>query len=57
MIAQAPESADYKGMPVSAIDTGFVDYILPPESIAEKLEEIARGDQNHKGGTQSAGES
>lgn len=36
-IVQASESAKYDGMPKSAIDTGMVDAILPPEKIAEQL--------------------
>jgi chemotaxis response regulator CheB len=44
-------------MPLSAIDTGFVDYVLPTEAIAPKLEEIARSGQSQKGRSQSAGES
>ncbi len=35
--AQDPESAKYDGMPKSAIATGLVDYILPPEKIIEQL--------------------
>ncbi|HEV7349751.1 CheR family methyltransferase [Telluribacter sp.] len=31
------ESAQFLGMPQSAIDSGFVDYILPPHKIAEEL--------------------
>jgi two-component system CheB/CheR fusion protein len=36
-IVQSPESAHYDGMPVSAISTGLVDVVLPPEKIAEQL--------------------
>ncbi|MHB1420581.1 MAG: chemotaxis protein CheB [Bacillota bacterium] len=39
--AQAPTSAKYVGMPLSAIDTGAVDYILTPEEIARELARIA----------------
>ena len=35
--AQSPESAQYNGMPVSAIGTGCVDFILPPDGIAREL--------------------
>jgi chemotaxis response regulator CheB len=55
-IAQDLKSAEHRDMPGSAIDTGFVDHILPPEAIAGKLEEIARGGERPKGETQSAGE-
>lgn len=36
-IVQQQDSAKYDGMPKSAIDTGMVDAILPPEKIAEQL--------------------
>lgn len=39
--AQEPTSAKYNGMPQSAIDTGCVDWILPPDQIAEKIAAIA----------------
>jgi two-component system CheB/CheR fusion protein len=35
--AQDPQSATYEGMPQSAIDAGIVDFVLPPEKIAQKL--------------------
>ncbi len=35
--AQAPESARHGGMPQSAIDARTVDFVLPPERIAERL--------------------
>jgi two-component system CheB/CheR fusion protein len=36
-MAQAPESAAYDGMPRSAIATGLVDFILPPDKMPEQL--------------------
>lgn len=36
-IVQDSESAKYDGMPKSAIDTGMIDAILPPDKIAEQL--------------------
>jgi PAS domain S-box-containing protein len=36
-IVQNPKSAKYNGMPLAAIDTGVVDYILAPEKIAEQI--------------------
>ncbi|WP_306606513.1 EAL domain-containing protein [Azonexus sp.] len=39
--AQEPASAKYNGMPQSAIDTGCVDWILPPDQIAQKIAAIA----------------
>ncbi|WNM56668.1 chemotaxis protein CheB [Candidatus Nitrospira allomarina] len=36
-IAQSTETAQFSGMPTSAILTGLIDYILPVEAIAEAL--------------------
>ena len=36
-MVQAPESAAYDGMPRSAIATGLVDYVLPPDKMPEQL--------------------
>ncbi len=38
--AQEPTSAKYDGMPRSAIDSGCVDFILPPAEIAKELAEL-----------------
>ncbi len=40
--AQSEDSAEYSGMPHSAIATGQVDFVLPPENIASELARIAR---------------
>jgi two-component system CheB/CheR fusion protein len=37
VIVQSEESARFNGMPKSAISTGLVDFILPPEEIPQKL--------------------
>ncbi len=37
VMVQQPESADYDGMPRSAIATGLVDYIVPPKEMPAKL--------------------
>ncbi len=37
VIAQAPESAKFDGMPKSVISTGLADFVLPPEEIAEEI--------------------
>ncbi|MFZ3169643.1 MAG: chemotaxis protein CheB [Candidatus Methanoperedens sp.] len=37
VMIQSMESAAYDGMPRSAISTGLVDYILPPEEMPEQL--------------------
>lgn len=36
------ETAQYEGMPRSAIDSGGVDFILPPEGIAREIARIVR---------------
>lgn len=37
VIAQNPESAEFDGMPRSAIATGLVDYVMPPAEMPAKL--------------------
>ena len=39
-IAQKPETAKQPDMPESAIDSGYIDFILSPEHIAKKIVEI-----------------
>ena len=41
-IAQKPETAVQPDMPESAIDSGFIDFILSPEEIAQKIKKIAK---------------
>lgn len=36
-MAQSPDSAEYDGMPSSAIATGLVDFVLPPLQMAARL--------------------
>ena len=43
-IAQTPETADKPDMPGSAIASGFVDFVLPPEGIAKEIVRIVHGD-------------
>lgn len=40
-IVQEPQTAERQEMPLAAIDTGFVDHVLPPPAIAGQLEKIA----------------
>lgn len=40
--AQDEQSAKYDGMPRSAITSGFVDCVLPPEGIARELARVSR---------------
>ena len=37
-MVQTPESATYAGMPLSAVNTDIIDFILPPEAMGEHLE-------------------
>lgn len=37
VICQDPETAKFDGMPKSAINTGLVDYVLPPEKMPERI--------------------
>jgi two-component system CheB/CheR fusion protein len=37
VMVQSPESSQYDGMPRSAISTGLVDYILPPDKMPVQL--------------------
>jgi len=41
-IAQDPASAGYPSMPDSAIATGYIDFVLEPEAIADRLTKIGR---------------
>jgi two-component system CheB/CheR fusion protein len=41
-IVQDPLTAAFDGMPVSAVDSGFADIILPPEMIGEELVEFIK---------------
>jgi two-component system, chemotaxis family, CheB/CheR fusion protein len=40
--AETPASAKYDGMPRSAIESGCVDFVLPPKAIAKELYRIRR---------------
>ena len=37
VMAQAPESAKFDGMPKSVINTGLADFVLSPEELAEEI--------------------
>jgi chemotaxis response regulator CheB len=41
-IAQKPETAAQPDMPVSAIASGYIDYILSPEDIAKEIKRIIK---------------
>jgi two-component system, chemotaxis family, CheB/CheR fusion protein len=50
VIAQNLASAEFDGMPRSAIETGLVDYVLAPEKIAEQLLNYAKGSRPQRRG-------
>ena len=41
-MVQDPKSAQFDGMPQSAIDTGLADFILPPEEMPDKMLEYIK---------------
>jgi two-component system CheB/CheR fusion protein len=41
-VVQDPATAQHAGMPDSAIDTGLVDFVLPPDTIAGRLADYFR---------------
>jgi chemotaxis response regulator CheB len=43
-IAQQPDTAKQPDMPTSAIASGCIDFVLPPEEIAAEIVRIARGE-------------
>ena len=43
-IAQTLDTAQQPAMPETAIDSGWIDYVLSPENIARKIIEIASDD-------------
>ena len=49
-IAQKPDTATQPDMPESAIETGYIDFILPAEGIAEELVRIAHASQHPQPG-------
>ena len=44
-IAQDPAEAEYNAMPLSAIETGLVDLILPASQMADRLRQLGAGAQ------------
>ncbi|KFE66791.1 chemotaxis protein CheB [Hyalangium minutum] len=53
-LVQEPASADFDGMPWSAIAAGCVDHVLPPEGIAEVLAQLANVTAPSPGSSASA---
>ncbi|MBC5772714.1 PAS domain-containing protein [Pontibacter sp. KCTC 32443] len=42
VVVQEPETAKFDGMPRSAINSGYVDYVLPPEQMPEEIIDYTR---------------
>ena len=42
--AQSDETLDFDSMPHTALETGYVDYVLAPPDIAAALAALARSD-------------
>jgi two-component system, chemotaxis family, CheB/CheR fusion protein len=51
VIAQDLASAEFDGMPRSAIETGLVDYVLAPEKMPEQILNYAKGSRPQRRGT------
>lgn len=45
-IAQKPETASKPDMPLSAIESGYIDFVLAPKDIAQEIVRIARASQS-----------
>jgi two-component system CheB/CheR fusion protein len=44
VFCESPDTAQFNGMPLSAIQTGHVDHVMPPEGIAEAIASLYRAD-------------
>ncbi len=53
--AQKPQTAKFEGMPLNAIATGSVDYILSPKDIAVRLVQFASFNSTNSGGAGNLG--
>src|SRR5207249_10667480 len=51
--SQTEESAKFDAMPRSAIRSGFVDLVLPPDAIAREIRRIADRSEEHTSELQS----
>lgn len=46
ILAQSPETAEFTGMPVSAIETNAVDFVLPAHQMGQKIQQFLDRDPN-----------
>jgi hypothetical protein len=55
--AQDPSTAKYDGMPRHAMESGWGDFILPPDGIAQELQNISQHPTSraHAGGADAGG--
>jgi two-component system chemotaxis response regulator CheB len=47
-IAQKPDTAGHPDLPESAIESGWIDFVLSPEDIAKKIRQIAHAEPKAK---------
>lgn len=40
ILAQSPETAEFSGMPISAIETNAVDFVLPANQMGQKIQQF-----------------
>lgn len=52
--AQQPDTARYDGMPHMAIETGCIDWVLPPDRIADEINQLCRHTQKPKNTEQNS---
>jgi len=43
-MVQEPRTAKYDGMPVAALETGIIDIVEPPDSLAKRIKQIIKGE-------------
>ena len=46
ILAQSPETAEFTGMPLSAIETNAVDFVLPAHQMGQKIQQFLDRDPN-----------
>ena len=54
VLCESPDTAQFNGMPLSAMRTGHVDHVLPPEEIAVALTALGRSGTASPGPGESA---
>ena len=54
ILAQSPEKAEFSGMPLSAIETNAVDFVLPADQMGQKIQQFLDRDPNNSTAAQPA---